>query len=90
MRITCTSEDSASQVLDVLERHGITAGTWWEGHSPLDERMWIHVNAAMNPAVEVAIRCDIGSIAGANYRSQGRFRPLCSRSCCSTIAGTFV
>jgi len=65
MRITCTNEDIASRILGVLQRHGITAGTWWEGLSPLDERIWIHVNAVIDPAVEAAIHCAVDRVDGA-------------------------
>ena len=65
MHIACTSEDIASRVLDVLRRHGATRALSWEGSSPLDERMWIHVNVEIDPTVEVAIRHDIDSMAGA-------------------------
>jgi hypothetical protein len=48
-----------------LARHGITRGVGWEGGLPLDETIWVVVNAPIDPTVEAAIRRDIEAIAGA-------------------------
>lgn len=68
MRIACASEDMASRVLGVLQRYGVTRGVSWEGGSPLDARMWLIVNAVIDPTVEAAIRHDVDSIAGATIQ----------------------
>ncbi len=68
MKIACIEKAACEQVRGVLQRHGITGGVWWEGDSPLDERIWVIVNAAIAPPVEVAIRRDIEAIAGATLQ----------------------
>ena len=68
MRITCIDVAACEQVLDVLQRQGITRGVSWEGGSPLDERFWVFVNAPIAPEKEAAILRDIEAIAGATVR----------------------
>jgi hypothetical protein len=65
MRVACTDNDVAARVVGVLARHGITRGVGWEGGLPLDETIWVVVNAPIDPTVEAAIRRDIEAIAGA-------------------------
>ena len=65
MHIACSSADVATQVIHILNQHGISRGICWESASPFDTRVWVIVCAAMDPPVESAIRSDIASIAGA-------------------------
>ncbi len=68
MKVTCTSNDTASQVLVVLERHGISRGVSWEGPFVGDKTVWILVSATIDVAEEPTIRRDIESIAGASLQ----------------------
>src|SRR5262249_49529955 len=68
MRIARTSNDVAWQVLRVLKRHSITRGVRWEDGSPLDVRIWISVNGAIDPTQTEAIQRDIEAIAGATVQ----------------------
>ena len=68
MKIACIDEAAASQVLNTLQRHGVTRGISWLGGSPLDERIWIVMTVRIDPTVEATIRRDIDSIAGAKVQ----------------------
>jgi hypothetical protein len=65
MKVACTNNNVAAQVVAVLTRYGTSRGVSWQGGSPLDERIWVAVNAVIDPTVEAAIRREIESIAGA-------------------------
>ena len=67
MKIACTTNDVAAQVVDVLRRLGITRGVYWEGGSPIDEQIWVFVNVDIEPAVKAAIQRDSEAIAGATF-----------------------
>ena len=67
MKIACRTTEAATQIICILNRHGVTRGVSWEGGSPLDARMWISVWATLGPATEAAIRRDIASIGGTTY-----------------------
>ena len=65
MKIACIDKPACEPVRDVLQRHRIGRGVRWQGGSPIDERIWVFVNAGIDPAEETAIRRDVESIAGA-------------------------
>ena len=66
MKIACTSNGVAAQVVGLLTHHGVSRGVSWEDGSPLDPQAWLFVTAVIDPTVEAAIRRDIETIVGAS------------------------
>ena len=65
MKIACTSNEGAEQVLEVLARHGITRGVSWPEPVAGTKTVRIVVHAAIDPAKAPTIRRDIEAIDAA-------------------------
>ena len=68
MQIACGTADVATQVIRVLNQHGVTRDVAWRGPDGLDTAIWVLVGAAIDPTVEAVIRRDIASLAGATVQ----------------------